>query len=182
MAVCFDAPVVELLETRAEALHPPWPAWGRTCCRRPSMPTRRSDRLRDPARATRTRSREALLDQRALAGIGNVYKSEVLWIERVSPFTATADVERRDPRATGRDRAAPAPRERRDRRTVRNAPRRPATAAAPGPLYVYGRAGRPCRRCRTPIAACQAGHATCPDSPSGVRPASRGPRIIAPDV
>ena len=24
---------------------------------------------------------------------------------------------------------------------------------APGPLYVYGRTGRPCRRCRTPIAS-----------------------------
>ena len=35
----------------------------------------------------------ALVDQRALAGIGNVYKSEVLWIERVSPFRPVRDVD-----------------------------------------------------------------------------------------
>ena len=29
---------------------------------------------------------EALLDQRALAGIGNIWKNETLWTERVSPF------------------------------------------------------------------------------------------------
>ena len=49
-------------------------------------------RLRDPARAA-TSIAEALVDQRALAGIGNVYKSEVLWIERVSPFSPVAAVE-----------------------------------------------------------------------------------------
>jgi endonuclease-8 len=36
----------------------------------------------------------------------------------------------------------------------RRGPERVTTAgdrAAPGPLYVYGRRGRPCRRCGTPI-------------------------------
>ena len=63
-------------------------ASGRTSSRRTSMPTRRC-----AACATRAASAaiaEALVDQRALAGIGNVYKSEILWIERVSPFAAVA--------------------------------------------------------------------------------------------
>ena len=49
-----------------------------------------------PARSVavpRPRSPSRSLDQRALAGIGNVYKNEVLWIERVSPFSTVADVD-----------------------------------------------------------------------------------------
>ena len=50
------------------------------------MPTRRSVGFAHPYEPTMEIA-AALLDQRALAGIGNVYKNEVLWIERVSPFT-----------------------------------------------------------------------------------------------
>ena len=57
---------------------------------RPRLRCRRGRRrLRDPARAG-TEIGVALLDQRALAGIGNVYKNEILWIERVSPFATVA--------------------------------------------------------------------------------------------
>jgi endonuclease-8 len=35
---------------------------------------------------------EALLDQRNLAGIGNVYKSEVLFLRRISPWTPVGEV------------------------------------------------------------------------------------------
>ncbi|MCR6679032.1 hypothetical protein NVV43_26425, partial [Escherichia marmotae] len=35
---------------------------------------------------------DALLDQRALAGIGNVYKSEVLFLTGINPFRRVADV------------------------------------------------------------------------------------------
>ena len=34
-----------------------------------------------------------LLDQRVAAGIGNVFKSEVCWAERVSPFTRLCDLD-----------------------------------------------------------------------------------------
>ena len=108
-------------------------------------------RLRVPERAG-IEIAAALLDQRALAGIGNVYKSEVLWIERVSPFAPVADV---DDETLARLVATAR------RLLVANAaptrgPERVTTAGdrgAPGPLYVYGRTGRPCRRCRTPIAS-----------------------------
>ena len=155
VAVCFDAPVVELLEQRAEALHPSLGRLG------PDLLAPGFDgeevirRLRDPARAGIAIG-EALVDQRALAGIGNVYKSECLWIDRVSPFATVADLDD----ATLRRLVDTA-----RRLLVANAggvrgPERVTTAGdrgAPGPLYVYGRTGRPCRRCRGPILSARQG-------------------------
>ena len=93
---------------------------------------------------------EALTDQRALAGIGNVYKSEILFIERVSPFAEVGSLTDETLArlvATG---------ERLLRANVENGrgPERVTTTGdrrATGPLYVYGRSGRPCRRCGTRI-------------------------------
>ena len=149
VAVCFDAPVVELLEQRAEVAHPALARLGPDLLSPEFDPDEAFRRLRDPSRAALPVA-QALLDQRALAGIGNVYKSEILWIERVSPFTATADVDDDTLArliATGR------------RLLLANVatthgPERTTTAGdggAPGPLYVYGRTGRPCRRCGAPI-------------------------------
>ena len=65
---------------------------------------RRLRRRRGACAGCATRARadraiaEALLDQRALAGIGNVYKNEVLFIERVVPVPPVARSRRRDPR------------------------------------------------------------------------------------
>ena len=42
----------------------------------------------------------ALLDQRVAAGIGNVFKSEVCWAERIFPFTPIG-ADRRSRTATG---------------------------------------------------------------------------------
>lgn len=151
VAVCFDAPVVELLEQRAEALHPSLGRLGPDVLAPDFDADEAIRRLRDPDRAGLTIA-EALLDQRALAGIGNVYKNELLWIERVSPRSPVADLDDVTLRrlvATAR------------RLLVANAvpghgPERVTTGGdrgAPGPLYVYGRTGRPCRRCRTPISS-----------------------------
>src|SRR5580765_6995520 len=80
VAVCFDAPVVELFDARAAAIHPTLSRlgpdlldddWG------PDDAEEARRRLRDPARAAVTIS-EALLDQRALAGIGNIWRNETL--------------------------------------------------------------------------------------------------------
>jgi endonuclease-8 len=93
---------------------------------------------------------EVLLNQRVVAGIGNVFKSEVLFAAGVHPFTpvdavSDADLERivgiaRDQMAASvLDRAstlAPAI----GRRTTRS--------LDPGAkLWVYSRGGKPCRRC-----------------------------------
>ena len=84
---------------------------------------------------------EALLDQRVAAGIGNVYKSEVCWFERLDPFTPLAAI---DPPLRLRlfDRA---------HRLLRAnlGPGRRRTVA--GGLAVYGRTGKPCRRCGAAI-------------------------------
>jgi endonuclease-8 len=99
---------------------------------------------------------EALLQQQAVAGIGNVYKSELLFLAGVNPFAAPADVSR-----------AQWARLMRDARTLLRANvvdpaetgvvsyrgmRRTTGHSNPAQrLYVYGRQGRPCRRCGTGI-------------------------------
>ena len=155
VAVCFDAPVVELLEWRAEAVHPSLGALGPDLLSPGFDAEEAVRRLRDPVRAAMAIG-EALIDQRALAGIGNVYKNEILWIEQVSPFAAVSDLS--DEAlvrlvATGRRLllANVTPGRRAERVTTSG------DRGAPGPVYVYGRTGRPCRRCRTPIASAQQG-------------------------
>jgi endonuclease-8 len=155
VAVCFDAPVVELLETRAEALHPALGRLGPDLLSPDFDAAEANRRLRDPSRAD-TEIAVALLDQRALAGIGNVYKNEILWIERVSPFSRVADVDDET-----LDRLVATARRLLVANVTRTSgPERVTTAGdrgAPGPVYVYGRGGRPCRRCRTPIRSAQQG-------------------------
>jgi endonuclease VIII len=155
VAVCFDAPVVELLEQRAEALHPALGRLGPDLLAPDFDADEAIRRLRDPSRAAMSIS-EALLDQRALAGIGNVYKSELLWIQGVSPFAAVADL---GDEALVRL-VASARRLLLENAGTSHGPERVTTwgdRAAPGPLYVYRRTGRPCRRCRTPIASTHQG-------------------------
>jgi endonuclease VIII len=165
VAVCFDAPVVELLETRAEHLHPPLAGLGPDATADGFDREEALRRLRAPARAGLTAA-EALLDQRALAGIGNVFKSEVLFIERVDPF---AHVDQLSDEALGRlvDRARAlllANREAVARVTTGTAGGGAPTPASPGVArpraaraWVYGRAGRSCRRCGTIIRALRHG-------------------------
>jgi endonuclease VIII len=159
VAVCFDAPVVELLEWRAEALHPSLGRLGPDLLAPEFDAAEATRRLRDPSRAATTIA-AALLDQRALAGIGNVYKNELLWIERVSPFVAVADLDD----ATLARLVASARRLLLANVAGTGGPERVTTAGdrgAPGRLYVHRRTGRPCRRCGTLIASTKQG----PDIP-----------------
>jgi endonuclease-8 len=155
VAVCFDAPVVELFETRTAHLHPSLSTLGPDLLADDFDAAEALRRLRASERAD-LEIALALTDQRALAGIGNVYKNEVLWIERVSPFTRVRDLD--DPtleRLVGTARRLLVA-----NADVRRGPERVTTAgdrAAPGPLYVYRRAGRPCRRCGTPIVSTRQG-------------------------
>jgi endonuclease-8 len=107
-------------------------------------------RLRAPARADRSIA-EVLLDQRALAGIGNVYKSEVLFMERVDPWARVGELTdgtvARLISTARRLLLVNADRRRGEERVTTGGDR----AAAGQPLWVYGRAGRPCRRCGTLI-------------------------------
>jgi endonuclease-8 len=156
VAVCFDAPVVELLEERAEDLHPALGRLGPDILAPDFDGGEAVRRLRDPTRASVSIA-EALLDQRALAGIGNVYKNEVLWIERVSPFSRVGELDD----ATLDRLVATARRLMLENVGAGRGPERVTTTTAErgaaGPVYVYRRTGRPCRRCGTPIRSIRQG-------------------------
>jgi endonuclease-8 len=137
VAVCFDAPVVELFETRAEIVHPTLARLGPDLLSPDFDGAEAHRRLRAPERAEVSIS-EALLDQRALAGIGNIWRNETLFAERVDPFVRVRDLDD----ATLERLIATA------RRLLTQ-----SAGLAPGraPTKVYRRAGRPCPRCGTPI-------------------------------
>jgi endonuclease-8 len=140
VAVCFDAPVVELFDARAEAIHPTLSRLGPDLLAPdfgPADAVEARRRLRDPARAGLTIS-EALLDQRALAGIGNIWRNETLFHDRVDPWARVGDLD-----DVTLDRLVATA-----RRLLRQ-----SVGEAPGrtPTWVYRRTGRPCRRCGTPI-------------------------------
>ena len=89
---------------------------------------------------------DALLDQRVASGIGNVYKSEILFIERYAPDTLLSALEDRD---VGRCFEIAADLLRRNLGGGRRVTRFENDAA--GGLWVYGRTGQPCLICDTPI-------------------------------
>jgi endonuclease VIII len=95
---------------------------------------------------------EALLDQRVAAGAGNVYKSEILFLEGIDPARPVGSLSREQlERVLQRARAllevnvtASA--------DPRSLGRRTRSSLDPaGRLWVYGRRGKPCFRCGTPI-------------------------------
>jgi endonuclease-8 len=79
---------------------------------------------------------EALLDQRVLAGVGNIYKSEGCWSARIDPWLRLADLGDDELRRLVIETAA----------LMRYGVE---TGRPPG--SVYRRAGRPCPRCGAPI-------------------------------
>lgn len=85
----------------------------------------------------------ALLDQRNVAGFGNEYAAELLFLRGILPTTPARDVDAAALLALGA-RTIRANRDRRDR-TFTGVDRPGQTT------WVYGRAGRPCRRCGTLI-------------------------------
>ena len=103
----------------------------------------------DPVEALRRLSADtreihvALLDQRNVAGFGNEYAAELLFLRGIRPETPTPDVDVAALLELG-VRTIRANRDRSDRTFTGNA-RRGFTD------WVYGRAGRPCRRCGTLI-------------------------------
>ncbi|RIL06817.1 MAG: formamidopyrimidine DNA glycosylase [Proteobacteria bacterium] len=150
--VCHQAPVCELLRRRDVALHPVLSRLG------PDLLAPEIDLDLVVARARRREARSAaelLLDQRVACGVGNVYKSEVLFAERVHP--------ERDPRTLGDDAIAALYATARSllRQNLGGWKRTTVRALAPGEslplgmprLFVYGRGGEPCLRCGARIAS-----------------------------
>ncbi|MFC3505141.1 zinc finger domain-containing protein [Micromonospora krabiensis] len=87
---------------------------------------------------------EALLDQRSLAGIGNLYKCEVLFLRGVSPWTPVRDVPDLTGLVTLAQRLLAANRGRWAQSTTGSLHRGQTS-------YVYGRRAQPCRRCGTAV-------------------------------
>ncbi|MFI1971313.1 DNA glycosylase [Streptomyces cinnamoneus] len=146
-AVGYRLPVLDLLRTPDEStvvghlgpdlLGPDWDA---------GEAVRRL--LSDPGRTVG----EALLDQRNLAGIGNVYKSELCFLLRISPWAPVASL--LDP-----ERLVALAKKLLEANKSRTARITTADVRADRRLWVYGRADRPCRRCGSPVLRTEQGPA-----------------------
>jgi len=150
VAVCFNAPVVELLRDHQVRAHRSLARLG------PDVLAEGFDLdevvRRAAARPPATALGELLLDQEVVAGLGNVYRCEALFVEGLDPWAPRADLE-----SDGL------------RRLVTTAQQliraNTGTATAPGRemglgpdrMFVYGRAGRPCRRCGTTVRSARLG-------------------------
>ncbi|MFJ8106687.1 DNA-formamidopyrimidine glycosylase family protein [Streptomyces sp. NPDC096132] len=170
-AVGYRLPVIHLLRTKDEEsvvghlgpdlLGPDWDA-----------DLALANLLADPARPLG----EALLDQRNLAGIGNVYKSELCFLLGVTPWLPVG--------ALPDDRAAKLPGlARRLLEVNRDRVVRQTTGLRNQDLFVYGRAPRPCLRCHTQIRVADQGDGSqerptywCPTCQSGPAPAPGSPQ------
>lgn len=98
--------------------------------------------LADPARPLA----ETLLDQRVMAGVGNVYANELCFVFGLRPGAPVSALNDPVRTATRAQQMLWANRSRINRTTTGDT--RPGQE-----LWVYGRAGLPCRRCGTPIAS-----------------------------
>jgi endonuclease VIII len=149
VAVCFAAPTVELLPPRGEEAHPRLRSLGPDVLAPGFTPAPAVSGLR--ARPA-LEIADALLDQTALSGIGNIYKSETLFLCGVDPFAPVAALD--DAVLDRLVRTA----ERLMKRNLQPAVRRTTPLGAGPRLWVYERAGRPCRRCGAPILMRRQGH------------------------
>jgi formamidopyrimidine-DNA glycosylase len=95
----------------------------------------------------------AILDQRTVAGVGNIYADEALWRARIHPLTPAAALDAEEVKALHRGiRQALQLGLRRQGSTLRDY-RLPdgGSGSAQHEFKVYGRGGEPCERCGTPI-------------------------------
>jgi endonuclease-8 len=137
-AVQFDGPVLELMTAARARSDPRLAHLGPDILAAELDEQRFLRRLRedDPTRTIG----DALLDQRTIAGIGNIWKSEGCFAARVDPWRAAAAVSNAEALAI-----------------VRAARAGMQVSAREGfhsrLAQIYDRAGRPCPRCSTPIEA-----------------------------
>ena len=153
VAVAFDVPVAEFVTAEQLASTGPVARLG------PDLLGREFDRGEAVRRILASGHQPiamSLLDQRLVAGIGNIYKSEVLFLAAVNPFTPASAVpvavlERLfdTARAVLNDNVVDGASPR--IQTYRNLRQLNPASGHGDSLWVYGRAGKPCRTCGTPI-------------------------------
>ncbi|HEY8295620.1 MAG TPA: DNA-formamidopyrimidine glycosylase family protein [Micrococcaceae bacterium] len=97
-----------------------------------------------------------LMDQKVLAGVGNVYRAEVLFRQRLDPWMPGSGLSARQLGDLWQDIAAAMSDGARDGRIITTLPRHRVSGDLPVPVeeahYVYKRHGQPCRICGTDIA------------------------------
>jgi endonuclease-8 len=152
-AVAFSVPVAELASAEAITRSPALADLGPDLLA-PDFDT--TDAVARLAARSGTAIADALLDQSALAGIGNVYKSEVLFAAGVSPFADVATIDAatltRIVRVAHRLLHANVSEGRADGGLSAAGARRTTGRLDPAArLWVYERGGQPCRRCGTRI-------------------------------
>ena len=153
VAVAFKVPVAEFITSKQLATSDPVAALG------PDLLGATFDRDEAIRRIVASGHRaiaETLLDQRIVAGIGNIYKSEVLFMSGVHPEVPSsavpaATLERMMDIARGvlRDNVVEGTSP--QIQTYRNLRQLNPAAEYNDSLWVYGRVGKPCRKCGTPI-------------------------------
>jgi endonuclease-8 len=160
-AIGFSIPVAEFTASRDLRRTGPLPQLG---------PDLLADDFQAEDAVSRLRGRadldiaDALLDQTALAGIGNVYKSEVLFAAKVNPFVPVAEVSNERLReivalamrflranVPGKTAGHSQAQDTGAIVTYTGLRRTTGRADPSARLWVYGRAGKPCRRCGTAI-------------------------------
>ena len=158
-AVAFNVPVAEFETAASLARTPALRALGPDLLDDELVPAEAVQRIAERGEMDIA---DALLDQSALAGIGNIFKSEVLFAGRVNPFLKVRDVSRHDIerlvtiaakflRANVADGASGGI-------ATYSGLRRTTGRSDPGArLWVYGRGGKPCRRCGTPVSRMKQG-------------------------
>ena len=159
VAVAFTVPVAEFLHARDLVRSRALAALGPDLL---SPTFDRDEALRRLAAAGTRPIADVLLDQRVVAGIGNVFKSEVLFLSGIHP-DRTAGSLSDDERAKILDTAVPLMRSNTgpgagaEIVTYRGLRRTTRRARAEENLWVYGRPGATCRRCGSVIHSARRG-------------------------
>ncbi len=144
VAVCFNAPVVEMLAPSDERSHSSLNGLGPDVLGDLDLDeVRRRAGLQPP----NTTMGELLLDQRVVSGIGNIYRCEALFLDRINPWTPVdaMTVEQFDHVVLTASNLMKA-----NAGVVGDRGRAFDSGSERG-AWVYGQTRRPCRRCGTPI-------------------------------
>ena len=140
--VCFSPKLLELNSSARIRRHPLLAGLG------PDLLADRFDEAEALRRLRRSRELsvgEALMSQQLVAGIGNVYKSEILFMNRINPFVAIAVLDEAGLRACLNS-------ARRYLRRNLEGRRRKFRGSTHGErLWVYRRSGLPCLECGTVV-------------------------------
>jgi formamidopyrimidine-DNA glycosylase len=110
------------------------------------------ERLSETFAKRRRTVKEILMDQRVLAGIGNVLATEALWMARIDPRSPGDALPPADSRAISK--------------AIRRAIERDLEGRSSEPddqtvsFFAYGRAGEPCPRCGTRLSSVDLGGRT----------------------